>query len=143
VLLRLPAPAWAEPGRLARAERLLAAAPQFRELAGPLDVNGVTLTPGQLAALHARLGDPRALSAAPPPGSGIRPAVWAAYRAESQFISPDGRTVLFNAGLSAGDPDSNAALHQVPAIRAAVARAAPRPAPPHTGSPATRRPPTT
>src|SRR5215472_2171705 len=45
-------------------------------------------------------------------------------RAESQFISPDGRTVLFNVGLSAGDPDSNAALHQLPAIRAAVAAVA-------------------
>jgi RND superfamily putative drug exporter len=124
VLLRLPATAWAEPARLARAERLLAAAPQFRELAGPLDVNGVTLTAGQLAALHARLGDPRALAATPAPGSGVRPALWAAYRAESQFISPDGRTVLFNASLSAGDPDSTAALHEVPAIRAAVARVA-------------------
>ena len=124
VLLRLPAPAWTEPARLARAERLLAAAPQFRGVAGPLDVNGVTLTAGQLAALHARLGDPRAMAAAPPPGSGVRPALWAAYRAEAQFISPDGRTVLFNVGLSAGNPDSNAALHQVPAIRAAVARAA-------------------
>ena len=124
VLLRLPAPAWAEPHRLARAERLLAAAPQFRGLAGPLDVNAVTLTAGQLATLHARFGDPRALPAAPPPGRDIRPAVWAAYRAESQFISPDGRTVLFNAGLSAGDPDSTAAMHQVPAIRAAVARVA-------------------
>jgi RND superfamily putative drug exporter len=124
VLLRLPAPAWSEPGRLAHAERLLAAVPQFRGLTGPLDVNGVTLTAGQLSALHARFGDPGALAATPPPGSGVRPALWAAYRAEAQFISPDGRTVLFNAGLSAGDPNSNAALHQVPAIRAAVARAA-------------------
>jgi RND superfamily putative drug exporter len=49
---------------------------------------------------------------------------WAVYRAESQFISADGRTVLFDAGLAAGDPDSNAALHQVPAIRAAVAAVA-------------------
>ena len=124
VLLRLPAPAWTDPAPVARAERLLAGAPQFRGLAGPLDVNGVTLTTGQLAALHARLGDPRALAATPPPGSGVRPAIWAAYRAESQFISPDGRTVLFNASLSAGNPDSNAALHQVPAIRAAAATVA-------------------
>jgi RND superfamily putative drug exporter len=50
--------------------------------------------------------------------------LWAAYRAEAQFISPGGRTVRFNAGLSAGDPDSNAALHQIPAIRAAAARVA-------------------
>src|SRR5207302_3868084 len=52
------------------------------------------------------------------------PATWTAYRTESQSISQDGRTILFDAGLAAGDPDSNAALHQVPAIRAAVAGAA-------------------
>jgi uncharacterized membrane protein YdfJ with MMPL/SSD domain len=57
---------------------------------------------------------------------GITPAQWAAFRVESQFISPDGRTVLFDAGLAAGDPASNAALHQVPAIRAAVAAVAHR-----------------
>jgi RND superfamily putative drug exporter len=124
VLLRLPAPAWADPSPVVRAERLLAASPQFRGLTGPLDVNGVGLTAGQLSALHARLGDPRALPAVPPPGSGVGPATWSAYRAESQFISPDGRTVLFDAGLSAGDPGSNAALHQVPAIRSAVAQVA-------------------
>jgi RND superfamily putative drug exporter len=50
--------------------------------------------------------------------------MWAAYRAENQFISPDGRTIQFDAGLTAGDPGSNAALHQVPAIRAAVAAVA-------------------
>jgi RND superfamily putative drug exporter len=124
VLLRLPAAAWADPAPVARAERLLAASPQFRGLTGPLDVNGVTLTAAQLSALHGKLGDPRALPAVPPPGSGVRPATWTAYRAESQFISPDGRTILFDAGLAAGDPDSNAALHQVPAIRAAVAQVA-------------------
>jgi RND superfamily putative drug exporter len=88
VLLRLPAPAWAQPAPVARAERLLAAAPAVPRLTGPLDVNGVMLTAGQLFVLHAKLGDSRALAPAPPPGSGIRPAIWAAYRAESQFISP-------------------------------------------------------
>jgi RND superfamily putative drug exporter len=124
VLLRLPASAWSDPAPVARAERLLAASPRFRGVTGPLDVNGITLTAAQLSALHATLGEPRALPAVPPPGSGVQPAIWAAYRAESQFISPDGRTILFDTGLSAGDADSNAALHQVPAIRAAVARAA-------------------
>jgi RND superfamily putative drug exporter len=124
VLLRFPTPVWRDPAPIAHAEQRLAAIPQFTSLTGPLDVNGVTLTPAQLAALHARLGDPRALPALPPPGSTVKTATWAAYRAESQFISPDGRTVLFDAGLTAGDPDSTAALHQVPAIRAAVAAAA-------------------
>jgi putative drug exporter of the RND superfamily len=140
VLLRLRAPVWSDPAALADAEQRLAALPQFDSLTGPLDVNGVALAPGQLTALHARLGDPRALPAVPPAGSAISRAVlparlrtpleasgslmWTAYRAESQFVSPDGRTVLFNAGLAAGDPGSNAALHQVPAIRASVAAVA-------------------
>ena len=124
LLLRFPAPVWRDPARLARAERRLAASPQFTSLTGPLDVNGVTLTPAQLMALHATLGDPGALPAEPLPGSAVRAVGWAVYRAESQFISADGRTVLFDAGLAAGDPDSNAALHQVPAIRAAVAAVA-------------------
>ncbi len=124
VLLRFPASVWSDPAPVARAEQRLAAVPQFDSLPGPLDVNGVTLAPGQLTALHAALGDPRALPALPPPGSGVPAARWTVYRAESQFISPDGRTVLFDAGLTAGDPDSNAALHQVPAIRAAVAAVA-------------------
>jgi MMPL family len=121
VVLRFPAPVWSNPAPLARAEQRLAAVRQFSSLTGPLNVNGVTLTPGQLTALHARIGDPRALPAVPPPGSALPRAMWAAYRAESQFVSPDGRTVLFDAGLTAGDPGSNAALRQVPAIRASVA----------------------
>jgi RND superfamily putative drug exporter len=115
LLLRFPAPVWRDPARVARAEQRLAASPQFTSLTGPLDVNGVTLTPAQLIALHATLGDPGALPAEPLPGSAVRAVGWAVYRAESQFISADGRTVLFDAGLAAGDPDSNAALHQVPA----------------------------
>jgi RND superfamily putative drug exporter len=126
VLLRFPASVWRDPARLALAERRLAAVSEFDSLTGPLDVNGAAMAAGQLTALHTRLGDPRALPALPPPGSGIPAVTWTAYRAESQFISPDGRTVLFDAGLSAGDAASNAALHQVPAIRTAVAAVAHR-----------------
>jgi RND superfamily putative drug exporter len=121
VLLRWRTSAWGDLVPAARAERLLAAAPQFASLIGPLNVNGVGFAGSRLSALHATLGDPRAVPAVAIPGSGVPAATWAAYRAESQFISPDGRTVLFDASLTAGDPGSNAALHQVPAIRAAVA----------------------
>lgn len=124
VLVRFPAPVWRDPAPVARAERLLAAVPQFASLAGPLDVNGVTLTPALLTTLHARFGDPGALPALPPAGSPVTAATWAAYRAEGQFISPDGQTILFDAGLRAGDPDTNAAIDEVPAIRAAVTVAA-------------------
>src|SRR6516225_5566746 len=122
VVLRFREPAWNDPAPVAAAEQRLAALPQFDSLTGPFDVNGVTLTPGQLTALHATLGGPAALSALP--RRGVPAATWTAYRAESQFISADGRTVRFNAALIAGDPGSNAALHQVPTIRAAVAAVA-------------------
>lgn len=124
VLFRFPAAVWRHPAPLARAERRLAALPQFDSLIGPLDLNGTTITPDQLTALHARFGDPGTLPALPPHNTGVPAAMWSNYRAESQFISPDGRTVLFDAALTAGDPASTAAFHQVPAIRSAVATVA-------------------
>jgi RND superfamily putative drug exporter len=120
VVLRFREPAWDDPAPVALAQQRLAALAQFNGLAGPFG----TITPGQLTTLHAALGDPAAIPAVPPPGDRIPPATWAAYGAESQFISPDGRTVLFDARLVASDPSSNAALRQVPAIRAAVAAVA-------------------
>ena len=120
VVMRFRAPAWNDPAPVATAQRRLAALPQFAGLAGPFDA----LTPGQLTTLHATLGGPAAIPPVPPPGSRIPPATWAAYGAESQFISPDGRTVVFDARLVDGDPGSNAALRQVPALRAAVAAVA-------------------
>ena len=122
VLLRLPVAVWNDPVPAVRAERLIANAPEFDSVEGPFNVNGATLAPRQLTLLHARLGDPAALPLAPPATSGAVLATWTEYRAESQFVSPDGRTVLFFVGLRAGDADSNAALHQVPAVRAEVNR---------------------
>ena len=120
VVFRFREPAWDDPALVATAQRRLAVLPQFATLAGPFGA----LTPGQLTTLHATLGGPAAIPAVPPPGNHIPPATWAAYGAETQFISPDGRTVLFDARLVAHDPTSNAALRQVPAIRAAVAAVA-------------------
>jgi len=117
VVLRFRGPAWDDPAPVAAAQRRLAALPQFDSLAGPFGA----LTPGQLTTLHATLGGPAAIPPVPPPGSRIPPATWAAYQADSQFVSPDGRTVLFDARLVHEDPGSNAALGQVPVIRAAVA----------------------
>ncbi len=124
VILRFRQSVWSDPGPVVRAQRRLLALPQFDSVVGPLDVNGVILTPDQLMALHAKLGDPRGLPPLPPPGRGVNSETWTVYRAESQFISPDGRTARFDVGLSLGDPGSNTALRQVPAIRVAVAAVA-------------------
>jgi RND superfamily putative drug exporter len=116
VVLRFREPAWNDPSPVATAQQRLAALPEFANLAGPFGA----VTPGQLTTLHATLGGPAAIPALPPATSRVPAATWAAYGAESQFISPDGRTVLFDARLVASDPASNAALRQVPALRAAV-----------------------
>jgi RND superfamily putative drug exporter len=59
----------------------------------------------------------------PRAGTPVSPALYNAYRATAQFISPDGRTVQFYATLEAGAPDSAGATQAIPQIRAAVARA--------------------
>ncbi len=118
---------WSDPRPVASAERGLVALRQFSSVIGPLDVNGSALTPDQLRALHAKLGDSRGFPILPPAGPGVVPATWAVYRAESQFISPDGRTVRFDAALRIGDPGSNAARIRDEArdtsLRQAVTRA--------------------
>jgi len=71
VVLRFREPAWTDPAPVATAEQRLVALPQFASLTGPFDVNGITLTPGQLTALHAT---PAALAHCPPcPGRASRP----------------------------------------------------------------------
>ncbi len=62
-----------------------------------------------------------------PPGTDVPAALYAAYRATANYVRPDGRVVLFNVGLVAGDPGTTAAMNAVPAVRAetaAVARSA-------------------
>src|SRR5262249_56931179 len=82
---------------------------------------GSSPSPAGRERLHGASGPRRRLPGGRPAGRDLPVATWTAYRAESEFISPDGRTVVFGASLAAGDADSNAAMHQVPAIRAALA----------------------
>jgi len=47
------------------------------------------------------------------------------YRATTNFVSADGKTIQFLVGLTAGDPSTTSAMNATPAIRAEVARVAP------------------
>ena len=60
----------------------------------------------------------------PPAGSTVPAAAYQAYRATGNYVSPDGTTVQYAVGLTAGDPSSDAALDAVKAIRAATAATA-------------------
>ncbi|HLX87972.1 MAG TPA: MMPL family transporter [Acidimicrobiales bacterium] len=131
VLLRFATPVWDHPEVLATTQHGLERSPLFRDVAGALDPNGNSagagFTPTQLARLHGALGPPRSLPAAPPPAAlaaGVSPRAYQGYRALSQFVSADGRTVQYYTSLAAGDPGSDAALNAVPAVRDVVGRVA-------------------
>jgi RND superfamily putative drug exporter len=126
VLFRLQKPVWSDGQALAAAEPSLHASHVFSALSGPLDPNGTRLTPAQLEQLHAQLGPPQGLPIAPPSGTRIAPAVYQAYRADAQFLSPDGRTIQYYASLEAGSATSAAAMNATPTVRTAVAATARR-----------------
>jgi RND superfamily putative drug exporter len=129
LVLSFDEPVWSDPAVLARAQDSLQQSPLFASLIAPLDPNGTSIAPSRLATLHRLLGPPGSLPAAQPAtgaGAAVPPALYQAYRATSQVIDPSGRTVQFLASLKVGSPDSNAAIAEVPALRAALVRAADR-----------------
>jgi RND superfamily putative drug exporter len=111
----------------------------FTGITGPLNpVGTVGFTPTEYAQFH------QLVSAAVP--SGVLPATmppavastltsqvgateaaqaYQLYRASSNFVSPDGTTIQFIVGLSAGDPSTTVAMNSTPALRAETARVAP------------------
>jgi len=84
---------------------------------------GVSISEAEFSQLHGSVGSPSQVVAShqlvPPPG--IPAETFAAYRSDVRYVSSDGRTIQFEAGLAAGNPATTAALNAVPAIRDAVA----------------------
>jgi putative drug exporter of the RND superfamily len=124
VILRYAEPVWDNPNALVTAETSLRSAGEFSTLQGPLNAAGLSLTPAQYASLHARLGDAAKLPATEPVSITVPAAQYNAYRATSQFVSPDGRTIQFEAQLTAGGQQTTAAMDATPAVRTAVTAAA-------------------
>jgi putative drug exporter of the RND superfamily len=127
LVYKLPQPVWVNPQPLVAAEGQLTASGLFTGVTGPLNPQGVRLTPAQYTALHAALGNAAALPPTPAAGQlphGIPPAAYQAYRSTAQYVSPDGRTIQFETGLTAGDPSTTAAMDAVPSVRATAARTA-------------------
>jgi RND superfamily putative drug exporter len=127
LILAYAEPAWQHPAELVAAEDSLQSSGLFSGLPGPLDPNGTALSPAAYTTLHAALGDPRKLPLAEPATATARTinaSDYNAYRASAQYVSADGRTVRFAAGLRAGPQQSTAAMNATPAVRAALAAAA-------------------
>ncbi len=94
---------WQDPSVLEEATTGLRGTGDFTQLAGPLDPNGTAITAQQLQMLHAELPSPQTLVDAnqvtPPAGTSIPTPLYNAYLATARYISSDGTTVQWEAGL--------------------------------------------
>jgi RND superfamily putative drug exporter len=128
VVFRMPSSVWQRPAVVAHAESDLLASGAFTAVAGALEPigRGAAFTPAQLARLHATLGPPQSLPVAPPPTPKIPVQTYEAYRATAQFVSADGTTILFDTSLTAGGPETGAALNAIPRVRSVVTAVARR-----------------
>ncbi|MDB5059973.1 MAG: hypothetical protein JWO59_3445 [Chloroflexi bacterium] len=117
ILFRFSTPIWSHPATLSSAQQQLSGVHAFVSINGPLDPNGIPLSPAQLAQLHSTLGPPQLLPRIEPAGVHIPPAIYNAYRSESQFISPDGRTVQWSTVLRDNHTSSSHDLNEIPALR--------------------------
>jgi putative drug exporter of the RND superfamily len=125
LVMRFSTPIWDHPESVAAAQSALETSREFTTLAGPLNPTGTTLTPAEYTALHQAFGPAQLLPRTPPSDlHGYSEALYNAYRSTSAFVSSDGRTIQFQAALTAGDPSSTAALRAVPRLRAATTHAA-------------------
>jgi putative drug exporter of the RND superfamily len=120
VLLMYKSSVWSDLTPVQHAENDLAKKPEFASVNGLLNPNGTAVSTQQLESLYKELGPPGKLPATQPPGSPVSPQQYAAYRATTQFVSPNGKTVQFYTTLKAGAPTTTAALNATPAVRDAV-----------------------
>jgi RND superfamily putative drug exporter len=126
VIFRFAQPVWTTPAVLDEAQQRLSALSVFNQVTGPTSPNGAVFGGARYARIHSELesvvpqGDPRKLPAVEPASVSIPPREYAIYRAESTYVSADGRTVQYLASLTVGDPGTTKALQAVPQIRRSV-----------------------
>ncbi|HEV2348138.1 MAG TPA: MMPL family transporter [Actinocrinis sp.] len=127
IVFQLPQSAWQNPDVLAAAQTALQSdTTEFTHVSGPLAPNDHAITAQQFTQLYQHFGAPGALPANPDPATlGPVPAnEYQLYRSTALFISADGKTVIYNVTLAAGDANSTPARLAVPAIRDDAAKAA-------------------
>jgi RND superfamily putative drug exporter len=104
VIFRFDKPVWQDPQIVGKVQAMLSESSAFKAVSGPLNPNGINLTPQQLARNHGS-------------GTPVEAAI-------SQFISKDGKTLQYYTILRAGDTGSPEALSAVPSVRKEVQRIA-------------------
>jgi putative drug exporter of the RND superfamily len=135
LVYKLSTSAWEDASGIAAATTQLQKDKVFSGVTGPLNpIGGTGFTPAEYTALHGLLGSGTLPATVPPEPAAaaslnITSAQWSEayqlYRATSQFVSADGKTIQFETSLTAGDPSTTAALNAVPAVRSAATAVVP------------------
>jgi RND superfamily putative drug exporter len=123
VLMAFSKSVWEDTSVLQVAQDQLGTIPEFTGVVGPLNPNGISLTPDQLGQLHTKLGPAQALPPVPVTTE-VPNELYNAYRTTGQLISADGKTIQYSVEFANGDSSNPAALAAVPAARANVTAAA-------------------
>ncbi len=130
IVMHFPTSVWEDSGQLSMADKALRASREFSAITGPLDPNGTPMTSAELSSVYHLVhpfGSAQGLvtkALVPPARSGISAAEYDTYLATARYISADGHTVAWEAGLAAGTPGSTAAINAMPEIRRLVSQVA-------------------
>ncbi len=113
---------WQSPAQLSVAQEQLGAIPAVKFVMGPLSPGGIPLTVDQLTQLYRVMGPPQALPVEEPAQfqRAVPFQLYNIYRGIAQYISADGRTVMFVTILKENSGGTDA----VPALRSRITFAA-------------------
>ncbi|MEI9913928.1 MAG: MMPL family transporter [Candidatus Saccharibacteria bacterium] len=119
VLFVLPESVWQNAEPLANLQSQIDKAQEFKGVSGPLSA-GTPLSAASIPQLYNLLGNPKDLpiqETTTAISNGLPMSTYAAYRGLTNYISPDGKSIQFAVGLTAGDPSTTVAMNATPAIR--------------------------
>ncbi len=120
VYIKFGSPVWDNLSQVASAQAQLSMTPLFKAVTGPITY----LSVAQLKLLHQELPIASLLPPVPPANITLSPQLYQQYRSAGLLISPDGKTIQFNALFSAGASGSTADLNETPAVRAEITKVA-------------------
>jgi RND superfamily putative drug exporter len=119
---------WTNMAPAAAAQHRLAASGSFRSVVGPFGVGGFSPTAGftvaQIQTLYQHFGPPLRLSPTAPAKGTVSASTYDAYRGLAQYISDDGKTVMYVTTPRNNNPNSPAALDAVRSLRATITHTA-------------------
>lgn len=135
VIFVLPESVWHNATPLATIQSGLESSSLLTHITGPLNPNGISLTPQLIEHFYEKYGAPVGPSNASAithmitmsPELSHSPTLvrdFEAYQILANMVSKDGRTIELAVGLAAGDPGSTVAMNTTPAIRSQIQKIA-------------------